>query len=389
MHIVLVTGEYPPLMGGIGDYTHLLARHLHARGLQITVVAATAPASPPAAEGDFPVEQVPRRWNRRTRRRIAELARGSRDAWIHVQYQTAAFNMNPGVNLAAEAWRRRGLSVAWTYHDLLPPYLLPRIGARIRHDITLRPARASALVISTNHPDRQHLRARGIPAHMVPVGSNIPVQPLDADRRRALRGRWNVSDRGILIGYFGLAHRSKGLQALVEALRLLRHRGVNAHLLIIGGDPGTSDRSNLAFLTSIHNLIRTADLESRVTWTGPLPPETVSHALSACDLMALPYTEGASTRHGSLIACLEHGCVTITTIPQDAAMLEPGVPIVPRRSFEALADTIESLIHSPDRQATARTAALASVAERSWDVIADRHLELYESSRHPPSRHAL
>ena len=38
MHIVFVTGEYPPQIGGIADYTALLARYLMGLQYQVTVV---------------------------------------------------------------------------------------------------------------------------------------------------------------------------------------------------------------------------------------------------------------------------------------------------------------------------------------------------------------
>ena len=38
MRIGLVTGEYPPLEGGVGAFTEQLARALHARGHEIHVI---------------------------------------------------------------------------------------------------------------------------------------------------------------------------------------------------------------------------------------------------------------------------------------------------------------------------------------------------------------
>lgn len=376
MHVVFVTGEYPPQIGGIGDYTALLARHLMARQYQVSVVVCGGQTDALPRTGDAPcVVPVPRRWHRGTRQRIAELAGNGDAAWIHVQYQTAAFNMNPGINLAPRAWKRRGLRVAWTYHDLLPPYLFPRSGARMRHWITMRPGQDSDLVISTNRNDCHTLQTAGVAAALIPVASHIPRVPPDP----RCRDRWGLSPAEPVIGFFGLAQRSKGLQTLVEAVRLLHYRHLPAKLLIIGGAPGVSDQSNHALRRSVQNLMRTADLESHVIWTGALPPAEVSHALAACDLVALPYADGASSRHSALVTCLEHECVTVTTQPQDPDLLAPGVPVVARQSFVALADKLAALLQSADLRATARAAARQSCAGRSWKVIATRHQELYQS----------
>ena len=36
--VTFLTGEYPPMQGGIGDYTALLARHLQALGVESSIL---------------------------------------------------------------------------------------------------------------------------------------------------------------------------------------------------------------------------------------------------------------------------------------------------------------------------------------------------------------
>ena len=163
----------------------------------------------------------------------------------------------------------------------------------------------------------------------------------------------------------------------MEAARLLVSRGIALRVVVIGGTTGASDPSNKAFLQSLHNLIGTAGLEQRFHWTGTLSDHDVSQAISACDLMVQPYTEGSSTRHGSLTACLDHGCATITSTPVSESWLDPGVPTVPPLDFLALAESIASLTANTSERAAAAAAARASAAHRSWERIADLHASLY------------
>lgn len=378
MQVIFVTGEYPPQTGGVGDYTARLAATLAARNVKVAVVATnSAPARTASETPPFAVMRYRRPWSRAARKQVEALAAAHAPSWIHVQYQTAAFRMNPGINLAPRAWRQANRYVAWTYHDLLPPYLFPRIGPQARTWITLRPASNASLVISTNRRDCRRLQALGYRPHLIPVASNIPALACDAETRQRTRQAWGAVEGDFLVGYFGLAQRDKGLQTLVEALRLLRQRGLALRLLIIGGETGAGNRGCRA---SVQRLIRTAGLESRVTWTGALPAADVSRALSSCDAMALPYADGASARHGALAACLAHGCVTVTTAPQQTDLLAPGVPVIARLSFLELADRLEALAHSAEERARARQAARASCAQRSWDAVADQHLALYETA---------
>ena len=38
MHILLISGEYPPMQGGVGDYTQEMAREFVAQGHQVSVL---------------------------------------------------------------------------------------------------------------------------------------------------------------------------------------------------------------------------------------------------------------------------------------------------------------------------------------------------------------
>ena len=45
MRVGLVTGEYPPMQGGVGDFTRQLGQALAALGVETHVI--TTPAAPP------------------------------------------------------------------------------------------------------------------------------------------------------------------------------------------------------------------------------------------------------------------------------------------------------------------------------------------------------
>ena len=181
-HIMFVTGEYPPMAGGVGAYTHELARALRSLGAQVSVLTAQAAADSSVALkcGGVRVLPVVRRWDWGIWSLAANLAAEARCDWLHVQYQTAAFQMHPAINLAPQTWQRKGFRVAWTYHDLLHPYLFPKAGRRLRTWITLRPAQVADLVTVTNEVDRLQLAAADLAAERIPIGSNISGGRWDA-----------------------------------------------------------------------------------------------------------------------------------------------------------------------------------------------------------------
>lgn len=71
--------------------------------------------------------------------------------------------MHPAINFGPLLWRRQGLRVAWSYHDLLVP-ISSKAGVRTRRWVTERPAFTADATIVTNEQDESqlagHVRSR-------------------------------------------------------------------------------------------------------------------------------------------------------------------------------------------------------------------------------------
>jgi glycosyltransferase involved in cell wall biosynthesis len=385
MHIMFITGEYPPMPGGVGAYTHELARALCALGVPSTVLTAQAAADPStsaqvtngACRRVLPIVQ---RWDWSIWRIVSQLAAEVRADWIHVQYQTAAFRMHPAINFAPERWRTEQRSVAWTYHDLLVPYLFPKAGRRLRHWVTERPAHAADAVIVTNESDRLQLAAHQLNATSIPIGSNILSRTLTPDERSQRPRQYGYPDDAAVVAYFGFLNRSKGGIALIDTLRRLAQVRGNVQLLMIGEQVGASDPTNFAYLQEVKALIRQYNLESRVQWTGLQSDAEVAADLNMCDVLLMPYTDGASLRRGTLMAGLANGCALVTTLPQaPLPELVDGRDLlyVPPEDSAAMAAAVLRVLNDAALAAQLRTQARARSHLFAWDSIARAHLDLY------------
>lgn len=385
MHILFITGEYPPMQGGVGAYTQQLGRALLQLGARISVATSADVAADSLQMDGVDVRPVVAKWNWHIWRQLGELARLAQADWLHVQYQTGAFAMHPAVNLAPSYWRRSGARVAWTYHDLLPPYLFPKAGKWLRRWITERPAFTSDLTIVTNEGDRLQLAGRAANLHAIPIGSNVHGRRLADDERVARRRHHGYTNRSLVLGYFGFLNRSKGGTTLVRTLHSLTQSGCDAHLLMIGDTLGASDPTNLAYLHEVEALIGELGLMDRVRWTGRQPDDAVSADLNAVDVLLMPYEDGASLRRGTLMAGLANGCAIVTTTPQvPLPELEDGRDLlyVPPGDAAACAAAILRIAENPTLAAALRENALARSRSFSWETIARRHLVLYGSSTH-------
>lgn len=380
LRVLLVSGEYPPMEGGVADYARILAEELVAQGACVHVLTSTAGAGDGA--GAVTCHPVMVRWGwRALRREVSRLVGAVGPDVVNVQYQTAAYGLHPAINLLPLLERR--VPVVTTFHDLRVPYLFPKAGP-LRAWANLALARASAATIVTNVQDREELaRHAGLrPAHLIPIGSNVTPAGGAGRDAAASRERWGIPAGAVVLCYFGFLNASKGGDDLVEALHLLRGRGVDAVLLMIGGAVGASDPTNRAYLDGVRRRIEERGLGGHVVWTGYLEPAGVSEAFGCSDVCVLPYRDGASYRRGSLMAALAHGMAIVTTRPQ---VEQPGLThaetawFVPPGDPAALAEACTLL--GRDRALRGRLGEGARrLSERfAWPAIAARTLEVYRA----------
>jgi glycosyltransferase involved in cell wall biosynthesis len=315
MHIGLITGEFPPMQGGVGDFTHELGKALAAQGCRVSVITSKTAGSKRQADG-IAVFPIIERWDWGCWGVILKLVRELGPDVVNIQYQTAAYGMHPAINLLPRRLRRerRRPRVVITYHDLREPYLFPKAGP-LRRWITREPARQSDAVIVTDHEDEagaENWKLEG-KLRCIPIGSNIaPALPADYDRD-VWRAQWGAGPSDLLLAYFGFLNESKGGETLIRALAEVAAHGVPASLLMIGGQVGSSDPTNVAYLRTVEALITELGLDDQVMWTGYTPADEVSANLLAADICVLPYRDGASFRRGSFMAALAHGCAIVST----------------------------------------------------------------------------
>lgn len=390
LRVLLISGEYPPEVGGVGDYTQQLSDALRARGYAVSVLTGRKAAP---AMSDPQVLRCAPGWGWRFWQSAPGLITRLAPTVVHIQYQTGAYGMHPAIDLLP--WRLRRLqqrpAIVVTAHDLRLPYLLPKAD-RLRRWVTTRLLSDADALIVTNAADAAALRSaapagrelyrppRALtnPLWTIPIGSNIAPAPPPGYERAAWRQQHGLRDDEVLIAYFGLLSRTKGVLPLLLTLARLEPR---YRLLIIGGAAPQPDDQRYA--AEVQQLIVAQSLAERVAITGPCAPAEVSAHLLAADLVALPFTDGASYRRGSLLAALAHARPTITTAPTtplDPPLLDGAhALLLPTADPELLAAAIQRLAAEPMLQARLSAGARALADAFSWPTIAAQHEAVYHT----------
>lgn len=373
--VLFVTGEFPPRRGGISDHVVRLRAAFEAQGVQTDIATESVVADDPE-DGVYRTLVSP--WGRQVLK-VARLARQFRSDVVHIQYQAGAFASPLQPAMLPMALRLTGYSglVAVTFHDLAEPYLFPRAGPLRRLAMDLLRGSADVCIyvdaydrakVDMRNPD-EHQRS-----HVVPVGPTIE-RPSSAGTRAGAREILGLPQNIFLIGFFGFRQVGKGLDSLAEAMRMPELARSGTRLALIGAATPDAGSRRAAAALSPETFAGLNVLD-----TGPLESREVSTWLCACDVAALPYDEGLSTRRGTFMVATAHGLPVVTTKPRRPDLLEirdGEVAFIAAGDARALALKLARVRNDSVYRAELESGARAVAQRYSWRRIARRTLDAY------------
>ena len=150
MRIAILTGEYPPLEGGVGDFTRALALELRRQGHELHILTGQNGAPAIADEDGVHVHRCIPSWGIACHNQIVRQVAAIRPDVLNIQYQPAIYEMKGAIHLLPR-WQKRNIQVpiVTTFHDLRVPYLFPKAG-QLREWSVQQLAANSQGVILTN-----------------------------------------------------------------------------------------------------------------------------------------------------------------------------------------------------------------------------------------------
>lgn len=342
----ILTGEYPPIVGGVADYTQRVAMGLAAAGDVVEVwapgVASTVESSGVVVHG-LPDHFGPRAFQ--TLGRALEDADPS--SRILVQYVPHAFGWKGG-NVPFCVWLRaqRQVPVWVMFHEVAFPLAWRQRWAErglgvVTHGMAALVASAAERVFVSIPAWETMLRrvAPWTPVEWLPVPSTVDVH---SDRAAVRWVRGEYGDRKLIghVGTFGRLIRPLLDDAIAHVLPAL-----DGSVLLMGrgSDEAARDIGR-----------RWPELAARVVGTGALSSRDLSHHVAACDVMLQPYPDGISSRRTSAMVALAHGRPLATTtgaLSEPLWRAAPGVALCPVGDAEALARASVALAAARDAEA--------------------------------------
>lgn len=357
----ILTGEYPPTLGGVADYTQRVASGLVAAGDTVEVwVPGVVSAVEPSG---VVVHGLPDHFGPRA---LQTLGRALEDAdsasRILVQYVPHAFGWKGG-NVPFCVWLRaqRRAPVWVMFHEVAFPLAWrQRLAERglgvVTHGMAALVASAAERAFVSIPAWETMLRrvAPWTPVEWLPVPSTVDVHT-DRTAVRRVRERYV---KGRLIGHVGTFGRL--IRPLLDDSIAHVLRALDGTVLLMGRGSDEAARDVAR---------RWPMLAARVVGTGLLSSRDLSHHVAACDVMIQPYPDGISSRRTSAMVALAHGRPLATTTGALSEPLwrdAPGVALCPVGDAEGLARACVALTTAPDA-GTMRDAVRAFYASR-FDV---------------------
>jgi glycosyltransferase involved in cell wall biosynthesis len=343
-HWHLITPEYPPQIGGVGDYTRAVGKELASQGEKVHVwfpeTAAKAPEDAGlelhALRGGYTaagLEELTRQLDATAKPRRLFVQ------WVPHGYDRRALNWR------FPRWLRRrakaGDQIDLMIHE---PFLMFREGSwkqdvvAVAHRWFMHEALQAAARIWLSIPAwepliRPWLRGQQKPVAWLPIPSGIVVDP-EPPALRLFGGEAPV------LGHFGTYSRETR-QYLTEIFRPLFAAEAPVNLLLLGR--GSDD-----FAEELRE--RFAARAGAILGLGAQDAMPLSAALHACGVMLQPYTDGISSRRSSAMAGLIHGKPIVTTAGKATEALwreSEAVVLVPAEDRAGIAAACLRLLADP------------------------------------------
>jgi glycosyltransferase involved in cell wall biosynthesis/2-polyprenyl-3-methyl-5-hydroxy-6-metoxy-1,4-benzoquinol methylase len=406
----------PYSSGGYATRSHGVASGLRQNGFDVVVL--TRPGFPVDIKPDLDAEAVPPddvvdgiRYRRtlqpkRSGLTMLEYVTGSANA-LELQLR----QLRPELVMAASnhvtalpaliAARRLGLPFVYEVRGLWEVTRLSRDNEfedspafAIQRLLETKVAQHAVRVYTLTEPMREELVARGVPAERIGLLPNScdPTRFAARERDSALAAQLGLPDGVPVIGYVGTFVDYEGLDDLAAACALLKQRGVEFRLLLVGNE-NASGQERGPVGEAIVATAREAGFSDWLVMPGRVPHDEVERYYSLINVAPFPRKPWPVCEMVSPMKPLEalamQKAVVVSSVRALAEMIrdrETG-RVFDKGDASSLADALEKLIGDPgERAALGRRGRAWVERQRTWlQTTATLHELFPEPPRQPDS----
>lgn len=355
MRILYISGAFPPIKCGVGDYTALLLKKISSF-TNIEVGLITNIEQQLNEDYNFEIFPIVKNWNMLDIFNIQKTIKLWKPDLVHIQYPTKGYGRKIAVHFLPMILQLKKIPVVETWHEPLSWKgcfrYLPNMFAR-----------GKLIVVEQNYIDLIPFWFQWVVKfrhpQFIPVASSIPLATVSMPELDMLRSKFDGLTHN-LIAYFGFVSPAKGIEHIFQ----IANPDIDRIVLICELNPNDS------YHKYILNIINQEPWAGKVFVTGFLNDKEVGSILSSVDAVVFPFIKGLSSRNTSFLAAKTQGSFILTTskyqcgynIKENVYYSCPGDIINMKKSLR-----LYSGKHIPPQ------------LDRfyNWDYIADKHLNIY------------
>ena len=364
MKVLFITGSYPPMKCGVGDYLFNLANSLSKNdGINIGILTSIQ-ARPVSETDNVMVYPIIRDWGIS---RIFEIVRFIKD-WnpdiVHIQYPTQGYMSNAGfmrrvmtsiLPLIAYLTRRK---VVQTWHEgyklknahlFLFQVIVPSSIVVVRPEYEKKLPALFRYIL--NYKRIMHIRN----------ASSIRRKYLNEDEKSNLRRRYLKNQKRLIV-FFGFIYPHKGVEYLFNIANPETDR-----IVIVGGYDENSE-----YIKNLKRIANSKTWRQKVEILGFASEEVISEILTVADAVVLPFRgEGGGEWNSSLHAAISHDSFVLTT-----SLNKYGYD-KKYNVYYAKIDNVEQMRLGLDAYAGTKRKVGKTQAFDDWEEISEQHILLY------------
>ena len=344
MKVLIVSAHAPPIICGIGDYSEILCRNLNERGAEAFHVGLKKKTLGRFFKGIKLLVE------------ILKINSHKNFDIIHLQYEAFSFEQSFILPLYFLLQKKHFVI---TFHEVFQKNQF-----QIWRDQALL-KKCQAVIVNDNGRALalKKLAFKNIEKiHCIGVGTNLPVMAK------------KVISKDYLIGYFGFINAVKRLDILFESFHIIKQKLPKAILRLVGDFDINSKE-----IRKWKHWINENNLTDSIEWCGACEGLIASQNIQECQLIILPFSDGASPRRGSLQACLALGKAILTSLPEFDEPTLAGLLMIKLTTPEKWAVKAIEVLQNKELCLRLEEKAVAISQHYSWSLIADRHLRIYKS----------
>ena len=357
--VLIISGSYPPLKCGVGDYSHCLAKALATiQSVSVGVLTSSVGVKEGSENGIeiFPVIKV---WHLTEAPNVIRVIRSWSPDIIHIQYPTQGYSNGLLPNLLPIISFLMRKKTVQTWHDGYRMRDAPMLFLKAIVQgglVVVRPRFTEFL----NPMLRWALWNKKM--KFIPNASTIPKSDLTRREKVLLRKRY-LGKRSRLVVYFGFIYPHKGVELLFEIA------DPDSDHIVIAGELNERSDCNHQIMKNVRN----RPWLGNVTIAGFLPATDIAALLAVADAVILPFRAGGGEWNTSTHGAVLQGTFVITTSKTKNGYDKK------RNVYYAKLDDVEEMKVAFDLYAGRRREPSSDIDRDCWQQIAIEHHSLYSA----------